>query len=118
MLPKKFLEEYPEFKGSNLKLFYVRDDHSNPIGVILLDGNGYATWSLCNPVDQWDKIFGIRKALYKKMMSMDSLIKKIIYKIKDSGHRDVRTKYRSHMVYLYKKLEEIIDFRNRHDDKS
>jgi len=43
---------------------YIRDDHKNPIGIILADGKNIG-WSLCNPIDKFDKYIGTTIAMVR-----------------------------------------------------
>lgn len=107
MLPKKFLEKYPEFKDEKIKLFYVRDDNKNQMGVIIIYGYKIG-WSLCNSKDKWDKIIGIRKALYKsKPYSINEWIEIIKEKRRNINWKNRGTKYYNHLVELIRKLKEI-----------
>lgn len=68
LLSKKFYEAYPEFKEDAVKgIFYLRHINKNPFGVVIIDKNDNIGWSLVNEDkgDKWDKIVGIRKALYR-----------------------------------------------------
>jgi hypothetical protein len=68
-LPKRFLNKYPEFKNTNnIKVLrYARNDFNEPIGVVVMDHNGYVGVSILNTHmgDKWDVVKGIRKALYR-----------------------------------------------------
>jgi len=65
-LPKSF--KYLKDDSLIKRLVYVRDTINRvPIGVVLITVDGYVGWSMLNvnSEDKWDRIFGIRKALFR-----------------------------------------------------
>ena len=106
-LPKKFLETYPEFKDKVVYVRYVRDGKKRPIGVVLIDTDGNAGYSLLNVQagDKWDCVKGIRKALYRcqKKMNLSQLLNSVRAKCLNFGLSDLvklRNAYFYHIHYL------------------
>jgi len=66
-LPKKFLEKYPVFAGQIAHLRYARNNDNRPVGVVLVDDQGFIGYSMVNfkAGDRFDKVKGIRKAIYR-----------------------------------------------------
>lgn len=51
---------------------YIRDKQNNPKGVVVAvrdDDEIFYGFSLCNPVDKWDKQLGIKKAIARARAS-------------------------------------------------
>lgn len=113
ILPKRFLEKYPEFKDKEIKLFYVRDN-GYPIGVIVIFDD-HIGWSLCHPADKWDVVYGIRKAIYKsKKETIDNVIEKIV---EEMATKKISYNYYNNLGCLLRKLKIIQAFMKRRKNK-
>jgi len=64
-LPKRFLKKYRDFFLPVAQLRYARNENNQPVGVVLVDNQGYAGYSMVNlkAGDSFDKVKGIYKAL-------------------------------------------------------
>lgn len=67
VLPKRFVMKYPDLKWSVRAMRYARNDFKEPVGVVVIDLDGFVGISMLNTHkgDQWDPVAGIRKALYR-----------------------------------------------------
>lgn len=43
----------------NVIIQYIRDEEKNPFGVVVAEGRNEIGFSLCNPVDHWNRNIGL-----------------------------------------------------------
>lgn len=86
-LPKIFTEN-KKYEWTQMKeldwFMYIRDYDNRPIGIIIIDKNkcGY---SICNDKDEWDKAFGVFKAIMRlcSQKTLEEVKDEFLYKLGD-----------------------------------